>query len=398
MNPADSLTVIIRRRPLSAVEENAFSQKFCSSYIKKFADSRKVLAIPYHEVDSVKKLQDMALQSHTVLLINDDDLILPPLAFNTIPEALAAGKWAGIMPVFNLSSSNHQLAGVKYPYHNIRNFLEIAELHFKSRSSSIKPVEGDAEFPCIFLRTEVLFRDGIQDMDIEQFLEKLKNNGEIGQMQSVFAHRFGDYGSAPRTDLISLLPHNTFKILDIGCARGELGAALKQKQECYITGVEINREMARDAAKIYDKLYFQPVEQVSFDTEFDAIFMGDVIEHLYNPGKVLEKLTHYLAQDGVIIGSIPNSGHWSIVYDLAMGHFEMIPFGLLCMSHIRFFTKKELDKLMQQAGLEIDRLETDCPVPTPHGEKFINLLVSNKMGEELSLKTAEFRFRAVASR
>ncbi len=81
--------------------------------------------------------------------------------------------------------------------------------------------------------------------------------------------------------------------------------------------------------------------------------------------------------------------------DLAQGRFEMIPVGLLCMSHIRFFTEIELRNLLHSSGLEIELLDRDSPPPTPpNGERFISTLISAGMGDEVSLRTSELRFRA----
>jgi len=128
--------------------------------------------------------------------------------------------------------------------------------------------------------------------------------------------------------------------------------------------------------------------------QFDAIICGDVIEHLRNPECVLKHLAQLLTPEGVLIGTVPNTGHWSIVMDLAQGRFEMIPVGLLCMSHIRFFTEIEFRNLLRNSGLEIEILDRDTPPPTPMGERFISTLVSAGMGDELSLRTSEFRFQA----
>lgn len=397
MNNNHDLTVIIRSQPPSPIEETAFSQEFCRGYINKLAGKYPVIVKPRVEIHTVKELQAL-VKSPALLLINDDEIILPPFAFDTITAALRFNHWKGIMPVFNLCSSGRQLANIPYAFHNIRNYLEVAALHFKAQSASITKIKGNVEFPCIFLHRKVLFEESNAGLSIDELLIKLKNEGFLGQMRSVFVLRFGDYASSPRTELLSLLPDKAESILDVGCAKGELGAVLKQNRHCYLAGVEINPVMAKNAAKIYDKVYVQPVENVKFEHGFDAIFMGDVIEHLRRPEMVLQNLVQYLNQDGIIIGSIPNTGHWSIVMDLAIGRFELIPYGLLCMSHIRFFTETELSNLLRKVGLKIKMLQRDSPMPTPQGEKFIQLLVSNGVGEEKSLRTAGFLFQAVLDR
>jgi hypothetical protein len=81
--------------------------------------------------------------------------------------------------------------------------------------------------------------------------------------------------------------------------------------------------------------------------------------------------------------------------DLAGGRFEMIPAGLLCVTHIRFFTEEEIRNLLAKVGLQIEIMERVQTTPTPQGERFIQTLVSAKLGNEESLRTESLRFRAV---
>jgi hypothetical protein len=61
---------------------------------------------------------------------------------------------------------------------------------------------------------------------------------------------------------------------------------------------------------------------------------------------------------------VPNVGHWSVVRDLARGRFDYLPVGILCGTHLRFFTAASLDELLQQAGFQIvQQRRTTQPMP-----------------------------------
>ena len=63
---------------------------------------------------------------------------------------------------------------------------------------------------------------------------------------------------------------------------------------------------------------------------FDAVICGDVLEHLRDPARVLGILRESLAADGVLIASIPNIKHWSVIHPLLVSdHFTYEDCGLL---------------------------------------------------------------------
>lgn len=46
------------------------------------------------------------------------------------------------------------------------------------------------------------------------------------------------------------------------------------------------------------------------DGFFDTVYMGQVIEHLRNPGYILKEIMRVLTADGVLIIDTPNAYHW----------------------------------------------------------------------------------------
>jgi len=385
--------VVVATDPPAAVEETIFSHRFCLDYLHRFAAPAPVKSVPKSALAGVADLRNGLGDGAAVLLVRDPEALLPPATFRVLPELLASGDWQALVPVFNVATDPLLRAAPPFFYHNVRNLIEVSELFLASAGNRVSPLPAAAEWPCVMIRRSALdAADG--RLPLDELLRRWTEAGRVGRAEGAYVHRFGDYYAAAREDLIALIPENARRILDIGCARGFLGRTLKQQRACRVTGVEMNRTMAEEAAQHYDRVHNLAVEQVHFAETFEAALCGDLIEHLRDPAAVLAKLHDVLEPGGALIGSVPNVGHWSIVQDLAGGRFELIPVGLLCMSHIRFFTEVELIQLLERTGFACEQLETDRPQPTPSGERFIRMLLEAGSGDEASLRTAEFRFRA----
>jgi len=151
------------------------------------------------------------------------------------------------------------------------------------------------------------------------------------------------------------------RVLEIGCASGQLGAAIKRLHPVHWTGVEITSEAYVKAKEAIDVVYLANIETDTLELEpgsFDRLVLGDVLEHLRDPWAVLKQLCDYLKPGGRVICSIPNINHWSILASLLGGSFTYQDQGILDRTHLRFFTLRESVAMFEQAGLIIDRVES----------------------------------------
>lgn len=177
-------------------------------------------------------------------------------------------------------------------------------------------------------------------------------------MPDANAMRHG-YHNLPRREILALIPHHSRRVLDLGCGTGALGKALKERQTCHVTGIEINKEAGEIAEKnldsyIHDNLNrYDPTLSAA---RYDCIIFADILEHLINPWNVLKKFASVLTDGGVIIASIPNIAHPWIIRNLQRGLWRYEPAGILDITHLRFFTKTSVFQLFYKAGLKI----TDC--------------------------------------
>jgi SAM-dependent methyltransferase len=168
------------------------------------------------------------------------------------------------------------------------------------------------------------------------------------------------YYDGANEHLLGAVPARAKRILEVGCARGRLGLELKQQDPGrYVAGVEQDPDAAKVAGDRLDDVFLldaqtdvPPIEPGSLD----CLIFGDVLEHLVDPEDVLRRYRELLAPDGLVLVSVPNIQHFSVVKNLLRGDFSYQPSGLLDSTHLRFFTHMSFAKLLLDAGF-LPRIE-----------------------------------------
>lgn len=166
------------------------------------------------------------------------------------------------------------------------------------------------------------------------------------------------YYSLARMELVKEVPFNTGAVLEVGCGTGNTGARLKTEgRASSVTGIEIVEVAANQAHNVLDQVLIGNVEAMKLpfkDNQFQAILFGDVLEHLIDPWKALANITKYLSPDGLVVASIPNIRNWKVLFPLLLkGEFQYQPTGIMDRTHLRFFTRKGMIRLMKSAGLDV---------------------------------------------
>lgn len=149
------------------------------------------------------------------------------------------------------------------------------------------------------------------------------------------------------------------EVLDIGCATGYFAERLKEKK-CKVIGIEIEPSAAKLAEKFCQKVFVGDVMNIAsfpiHKNAFDVILMLDVLEHLKDPKIALSSVKNYLKNEGRLIISTPNIAHISIRAKILVGKFDYQEFGILDKTHLHFFTKKSLIKIIKKAGLSVSKI------------------------------------------
>jgi 2-polyprenyl-3-methyl-5-hydroxy-6-metoxy-1,4-benzoquinol methylase len=157
------------------------------------------------------------------------------------------------------------------------------------------------------------------------------------------------------------------RVVDFGCATGYFAQLLTSKG-CQVTGVEMNSKAAQVAEQYCEQVIVADLDFVSIAEllpakTFDVAVFGDVLEHLRNPWKVLELTRQILKPEGYVVASIPNIAHGAIRLALLKGQFEYTEVGILDDTHLRFFTRKTVEKLFEETGYFIEVVKpTKLPI------------------------------------
>lgn len=175
--------------------------------------------------------------------------------------------------------------------------------------------------------------------------------------------------------LLDMVPSDAYRVLDVGCAGGEFGRRLKERQECHVTGIEILPENAGIAAACLDLVHRGDAVRILPllpRANYDCIVLGDVLEHMIDPMRALLALPPLLTPSGSILISIPNVAHWSVIEGLLKGRWDYTELGLLDKTHLRFFTQATFEEMLRRAGLDFRlRFTTQSGPPAEITEELV---------------------------
>jgi len=166
-----------------------------------------------------------------------------------------------------------------------------------------------------------------------------------------------------RQDILRLIPNTARLVLDVGCSTGVLGASVKAFTGAKVVGIEYSKEMAGIACRRIDEVLIGDAEKILSDGildkySFDTIIFADVLEHMKDPWKSMQKAVRLLKPNGRIISSIPNVRHIDTIYNLVIkGYWPYRSRGIHDRSHLRFFTKKNIVELIESSGMCVEVIQ-----------------------------------------
>jgi 2-polyprenyl-3-methyl-5-hydroxy-6-metoxy-1,4-benzoquinol methylase len=131
------------------------------------------------------------------------------------------------------------------------------------------------------------------------------------------------------------------RILDVNRGDGTFGAQLKRAGNT-VTGLGAGPDLEHGLGAV----------SASGET-FERVLVLDTIEHLRDPSRLLEDCRRLLAERGRLIVSVPNVANITVRFALSFGRFPYSDRGILDWSHLRFFTKRSLRRLLTKHGYRI---------------------------------------------
>lgn len=187
---------------------------------------------------------------------------------------------------------------------------------------------------------------------------------------NIFEQAAPAYYSHPRPEVRRLLPGSVRRVLDVGCAAGALGAALKaERPGLEVFGIEPTARAALWASKRLDGVLHGDAATVELpfpEAYFDCLVFADSLEHMSASDQVLRRLLSYLQPGGYVVLSVPNIRHYDISGPLLRdGTFTYQDAGILDRTHLRFYTYRELETLLEDMGLNWEALDGAIDVSDP---------------------------------
>jgi SAM-dependent methyltransferase len=324
-----------------------------------------------------------------VLVQADPEAYLLPEPARRLLAQLEERSASLVIPVSNEPSCEEARAAPPFAYHTP---TLLAEAVRQAAASPAAPIAARSPSSAVFAARRSLLADLPPETPIEDLPRLAAARGEMVWIDpGAYLHRYGEMDGQAREDLVSRVPAGAESALDVGCARGETARALRKVGLRRIVGIEPDAGDAAQARLLCDRVLPVPVEEVSeeFPGEFDAVLFGDVLEHLVDPSKALARVRPWLSAQGVVVASVPNLGHWSVVADLLEGRFDYVPYSILSGTHLRFFTRQTAKDLFECCGYRLESVETVTFPLSPEGARKLEIL-SSLPGASPDLTAAEF--------
>jgi 2-polyprenyl-3-methyl-5-hydroxy-6-metoxy-1,4-benzoquinol methylase len=167
-----------------------------------------------------------------------------------------------------------------------------------------------------------------------------------------------DYYRFVRREIMPLLPRNATRILEVGAGAG---ATLKWLKSLYpvieTTAVELNPTLLDELKRNADVVIVGPIDEIFGQLKtYDLILLLDVLEHLPDSSKTLQRLTKLLKPGGQVIVSVPNIAHLSVSIPLLLQRrFDYQEAGILDRTHLRFFVENTAIELLNGADLIVTK-------------------------------------------
>ncbi len=185
------------------------------------------------------------------------------------------------------------------------------------------------------------------------------------------------------------------RVLDLGCSDGSLGHRLRALGH-HVTGVDVERiDGVDDRLDVFVQHDLDNGLPDGLESSYDVVLCADVIEHVRDPAALLAAARARIGPEGSLLASVPNFGHWYPRTRVGLGLFDYDRRGILDATHVRFFTRRSFERLIDRAGFAIARRDaTGLPLEVAdRGSEQPQPVVSAKLGFVRSVDRGLVRLR-----
>ncbi len=143
------------------------------------------------------------------------------------------------------------------------------------------------------------------------------------------------------------------RVLDVGCFDGRFASSVTAMGHQVVGVDKVEYAGVTDAVAEFVEADLNEPVPASVGSGYDAIVAADVLEHVVEPHDLLRGLIERLSAEGEILVSIPSISHWYPRAKVMAGRFDYDQRGPLDRGHLRFFTRRTMERMFAECGLEI---------------------------------------------
>jgi len=168
--------------------------------------------------------------------------------------------------------------------------------------------------------------------------------------------------------LLNELALDEAQVLDLGCGNGALAAMLARwgyrpvGVDPSSSGIHVARQQSPHL--MFHQASADPTELASLELPaFDVVLSTEVVEHVYTPRRWAAAAYSVLKPGGVLICSTPYHGYLKNCALACSGKLDAHFTALWDGGHIKFWSRRTLTALLQEAGFEVTAFRGAGRVP-----------------------------------
>jgi 2-polyprenyl-3-methyl-5-hydroxy-6-metoxy-1,4-benzoquinol methylase len=157
-----------------------------------------------------------------------------------------------------------------------------------------------------------------------------------------------------------------------------------------VHGVEPNPVAGAEARQVLDRVHVgtfsaAALVELGADQPYDCVVFNDVLEHMEEPEGAVRLARDALRPGGTVVASIPNIRNWATIHSIVrQGRFQYVDRGVLDRTHLRFFCRRDMELLFEDASFDVLGAHGISPLDADKWSRWrlISRVVGNGLAEE----------------
>jgi SAM-dependent methyltransferase len=148
-----------------------------------------------------------------------------------------------------------------------------------------------------------------------------------------------------------VLRNEYVSFLDLGAGRGDFYKTIKDMVKKY-TGIEPSMEMLKDELSEEDfELKHGTREDLNMENIYDVCLLKEVLDHTYEPGRVLQNIYKALKDGGLAIITLTNrDSYYKLIFKKKAKQLEEMH-----RDHLHNFNPGDAQALLREAGFTVEK-------------------------------------------